>query len=198
MAIHNSAEVTRKLLETPEDIQDFLASSKCTDALVSIGEKYHLHVDQTGKLSDQVVYTVVGLETLYDFKERVIKELGIAEDTANLIIYDLNQNVFGPIRESMLAMVKQKVQAETPSQSPQSFFTPSATTPTNTPTQTPKASPAPTVKITAPSVGQFNKQSSTGAIFNIPKEEVDVKAKASDNVVVIEDKKPLDPYHEQV
>ena len=187
MAIHNSQEVSKKLSETPEDVQDFMSSSKCISSLVAIGEKYNLHVDQTGKLSDQVVYTMIGLENLSDLHGRIIKELGISDDTANLIIYDLNQEVFGPIRESMLAMVKQKVQAETASQNPAMSAPPAMTIGTQS---------AQSSALGAKS-GEAKKYG-TGGVFGVPKSEVDVKAKASDNIKVEPPKIPTDPYHEPV
>ncbi len=166
----------------PDDVRDFYSKEKTAVNIYNIGKKYNLHVDAVGKLGELVGLAIMGLVPLIDFNKELVERTGVAEDTANLIIYDLNQEVFGPIRESMLAMVKQKVQAQTASQNPRPVATqnPVASTPVIPPTANAKQPYSPS------------------SVFGIAKEEVDVKAKASDNIVTEPNKKPLDPYHEQV
>ncbi|MCX6713549.1 MAG: hypothetical protein NTV48_00380 [Candidatus Vogelbacteria bacterium] len=186
----------------PADVQEFYSAEKTSTDIFSIGTKYGLHVDAMGKLGSLVGLAISGLVPLIDFNKELINRTGVAPDTANLIIYDLNQEVFGPIRESMLAMVKQKVQAETARANPamsappaMTMHAPTAgttTPPTKPPTQSPTNSPT-------PGVGQMKPKSyGTGGVFSVPKSEVDVKAKTSDNIIIEPVKIPTDPYHEPV
>jgi len=168
----------------PVDVQEFYSAEETSVNIYNIGTKYGLHVDALGKMGELVGLAITGLVPLIDFNKELISRTGVAPDVANLIIYDLNQEVFGPIREAMLAMVKQKVEAETASRNPK----PSEPTAMNIKTdRAPAISSTPEIKSTNPS-----------NIFSVPKVEVDVKAGVSDNVVVEGDKIRVDPYHEPI
>ncbi|MFA5023290.1 MAG: hypothetical protein WC385_02085 [Candidatus Paceibacterota bacterium] len=172
MTIHNSQEVSERLSQLPESFQDFLASPACVKALISISKKYNLHVDQTGKLSDQAVYTIIGLEKLSDFKTRITNELGIPEDIANLITYDINQQIFSKIRKELEELSR-------------GIKTPAENSPGEQVGQLPKPNPS------APAMFDVKMTSVT----NVPKQEVAVTPQTADNSKVAPTR---DPYHEPI
>lgn len=85
----------------PKSAQEFVTSQEFSDNLIKIGKKYLLHVDQMGNLSELIIYTTVGILPISDFQKNVIKKVGIPEDILNLIIYDINQQVFLPLKQKL-------------------------------------------------------------------------------------------------
>lgn len=79
----------------------FITSKEFSDALMEIGKKHFLHVNQIGNLSELIIYTAVGILPISNFSENIVKKVGVPEDTLNLIIYEINQRIFLPLRKEM-------------------------------------------------------------------------------------------------
>jgi hypothetical protein len=85
----------------PEGLQNIFFSEDFAKSLSTITKKYHLHIDQSGVLSEQVSAVILGLIKINNFNHELRQSLGISEDETNLIIYDLNQLLFSKIRKTI-------------------------------------------------------------------------------------------------
>jgi len=85
----------------PENIQAVLDSKETAIIISKIGKKYALHIDQLGKLAIVVRAVLSGLVSRQDFLSQVKEETGLSEDQLNLVVYDLNQEIFSKIREEL-------------------------------------------------------------------------------------------------
>lgn len=94
-------KIEEKMKNLPEDIKKAIFSNDTAMALQRIGDRYSLHIDQIGKLVEETGLVMVGLKPSNSFADNLVEELGVEKDTVNLIINDINQEVFGQIRESL-------------------------------------------------------------------------------------------------
>lgn len=85
----------------PERIRDFMETDETIEKILNIGKKYRLHIDQLNGLSQEVGYILHNIEPASNFNRNLIKYLGLSEDVANLITYDLNQEIFSQIRREL-------------------------------------------------------------------------------------------------
>lgn len=85
----------------PEEVKEFMESEETIKKILDVGKKYQLHMDQINGLSSEVGYVLHGIEKSTDFVGNLTKYVGISEDVANLITYDLNQEIFSKIREEL-------------------------------------------------------------------------------------------------
>ena len=85
-------------------VKDFMESEETIDNILKIGGKYNLHIDQLNILNEEVSSILHGLEKLSTFHSNLRKYLGVSEDIANLITYDLNQDIFSKIRKELEKM----------------------------------------------------------------------------------------------
>jgi len=85
--------------QVPPELQDAFISVDNFDVIQEIGKGAGLHIDQVGRLSEEVGLVILGFVHPKDFRERIKEKIGISDDEANLIVYELNQKIFGQIRE---------------------------------------------------------------------------------------------------
>lgn len=81
----------------PRPIRDFLIDEEFNTIIQDVGHKYQLHVDTMGVLSEIVTQMLLGLLNPVLALDNM-KNSGVPLDTARLIITDLNQKVFIPLR----------------------------------------------------------------------------------------------------
>jgi hypothetical protein len=60
---------------------------------------FHLHIDQAGKLSDEIGLVYFGINKIEGFSQRLVSNLHIDQTTANKITDEVNNKLFLPIRE---------------------------------------------------------------------------------------------------
>ncbi len=99
-------QFNQALKRLPQSAQDFISSKEFNDDLVEVSKKYLLHVNQMGKLSEVIIFTAVGILPTSDFQRNVVKEVGVSGDILNLMIYDINQKIFLPLKKEMYAPPK--------------------------------------------------------------------------------------------
>ena len=92
----------------PEHIRSVMFSEQRIDATKKIQERYQLHIDQLGKLIDEIGYVFVGLEKSTDFTKNIKESLGLEQPTAEQVATDCNNEIFAKIRESLKQMEENK------------------------------------------------------------------------------------------
>ena len=139
----------------PENLQQVFDAEETSIALVNIGKKYNLHVDQLGQLTSLVHYVLLGFLAPQNFVRELKNSVGVSEDIANLITYDLNQKILIQIRQELEELSQNQGQPV-------------------------KTASAPTIsQNTAPAV--FNEKMQ--GVANVPKQEVAVTPQTEDNKV---------------
>lgn len=103
-------EVERRFQALPQDVQQAIYSANTNSALLAIGQKHQLHIDQLSTLEAQILFFVVGLIEPADFAKKLENRLGVNEETAKKISQDVDSEITGKIRASLK---KPPVQAET-------------------------------------------------------------------------------------
>ena len=88
----------------PEEIQDVMASMNSTYTIRTIGQKYGLHIDKIGELSDEIGLTMLGLTKSDDFLSHLKNRLQLDQATAEQITREVNGQIFLPIRESLMKL----------------------------------------------------------------------------------------------
>jgi len=92
----------------PLEIKDVVAATSTTEHLWKIGQKHNLHIDKIGVMTDLAFDVMMGIVASRNFVAELQKELGIdALDAANLA-RDIDENVFHPIKESMVKLYGDK------------------------------------------------------------------------------------------
>jgi len=100
----------------PPKIQALMGSASTIDNIIAIGKKYGLHIDQLNILSEEVSLILYGIEKPANFNANLRKYLGVSEDVANLITYDINQQVLAPIKEEIKELYSPLTDKKTPTQ----------------------------------------------------------------------------------
>ncbi len=96
-------EMFRKL---PQDVKEAYESIEYSKMLEDIEKKFHLHVDQTDKLNDEIFRLMVGLIHPEEFTVKVQKGIAVPSETAKQIAGEVNQKIFHPIRASLMKIHK--------------------------------------------------------------------------------------------
>lgn len=92
----------------PEHLRNVMFSEQRMAATKKIQEKYRLHVDQLGRLIEEIGYVFVGLEPSANFAKNLEESLKIDGTTAENIAREVNQEIFLKIRESLKQMEENK------------------------------------------------------------------------------------------
>jgi len=94
-------KLTEQFKSIPEDVRLAISSVRVADALQQIGEKHNLHIDKVGMLFDETGAVMLGLTHPSDYIKNLTKNLGVDGDMAKSIAFDVNEQIFRPIRESL-------------------------------------------------------------------------------------------------
>ncbi len=173
----NKQEIGKKFDTLPEKLKSVIANLDMGAITDELRKKYNLHVDQLGRIAEEITLAMVGLTKVTDFSQKIKDKTGLAQDIVNLIIYDLNQQIFSKIRRELEELSRERaepVKETEQKQIPPEKIEGSATTP---------ASPGPSA------TQVFDNKMKT--IANVPKQEVAVTPQTGDN-------KTRDPYREPI
>ncbi len=172
-------QVYERYAQLPEAVKDAVFAEATADKMLEIATKYGLLVTAVGALAELTGYVMVGLLHPNDFVKELASELSVPEEKARAIAEDVNQHIFKPIREHLMAL--HKITEETASPTPlKKTFVPTF----SAPMIFPKKDAAPTVVLDPrnelPSPTPPTPQDTKGPIFRPPTYDV------------------ADPYHEPV
>ncbi|MDQ5958054.1 MAG: hypothetical protein QG665_400 [Patescibacteria group bacterium] len=98
---YSSQELQSKLHVLPEPLQDAILSIDTSEVIKVIGQKHKLHIDQVGKLGEEVLYAMLGLTKPISFIDELEKGLNVSTEVAEQITADLNAKIFIPVVESL-------------------------------------------------------------------------------------------------
>lgn len=94
-------QIENRLNSLPADIQEAMSKVDTTTAILNVGKKNGLHVDQMGELLYCVGLVMLGLEHSQRFADIIIEKVGVSPEQAEVITADINNEVFLKLRESV-------------------------------------------------------------------------------------------------
>lgn len=98
---YTKEQLRERYRKIPDELQEAFDSIETVQAIQTIGKKYNLHIDQLGKISDEIGLVILGLSKPKDFTLNIKNKAGIPEDMANLVTYDVNQTIIVKIRNAL-------------------------------------------------------------------------------------------------
>ena len=84
-----------------EGVRETIHSVATSDKTLSIGRKNDLHIDQIGKLAEEVDYLLLGLTKREEFVSTLVRELGVSDDVARAVAKDVNSEILENIRTAL-------------------------------------------------------------------------------------------------
>lgn len=117
----NKEILNKKLNEASDDVRNAVMSENTMNVLSDIAKEFNLHIDQAGILEEEVLYTILGIQTSEEFIKRISREFNLSRIVAQDIASEVNEKVSGFIRN--------EIQNKTnPTQTPQPDQNPSRET----------------------------------------------------------------------
>ncbi len=104
-------QIQARLAELPLDVRQAVESAGLDSHVQTIGNKHQLHIDQTGKLQNETLLVMLGFTSTSDFVGNLAAHVGVPAEKASAIAADINNEIFGPIRESL-----KKISGQAPAQ----------------------------------------------------------------------------------
>lgn len=97
----NSSRIEKQFASLPVDLQNSIRSSNIEKYVAKLAFKHSLHIDQTGKLHQEVLFFLLGLVTPDEFVTDIVRDLSIERTTAESIARDADILIFAPVRNSL-------------------------------------------------------------------------------------------------
>lgn len=90
----------------PSDLREAIFSEENADKIQEISKKYSLYVDKMGELAEESGLVMLGFTHPKDFIKNLSERLGVDAEKAKEIAKDVNEQIFGPVRESLKKLHK--------------------------------------------------------------------------------------------
>jgi hypothetical protein len=98
---YTNEPLEQMLASLPEDIKGVLFGFDTGAKIRDIGSKYSLHLDKSAILVDETNLVMFGITQPKDFLRIIESKLEVTHDIAEMIVHDINEQIFGSIRESL-------------------------------------------------------------------------------------------------
>jgi len=205
---YTKEQLFQKYLAIPDDVKDAMDSIELIDTLDDITSKYKLHIDQRGKLANEVGLFLLGATRSTDFLSHIQTCTGLPVETAGEIVKELNTKIFFPIRESLEKINNGGAASYRPEQATKvENFSPAGNVSRGNIQK--NEGPLPTPGNNAIIVGNVSPHNDDsgdkklfdekmGKLFRLPKEELELGSTNTDLPGDGDPKKTADPYHEAI
>ncbi|OGG72615.1 hypothetical protein A3A38_03200 [Candidatus Kaiserbacteria bacterium RIFCSPLOWO2_01_FULL_53_17] len=94
-------QVQQRFQQLPKVVQDAITSTDVERRLRKLADTQKLHVDQWESLENEVMLTLLGIETVESFEKNITSEVGVTSDVAHILAENINTIVFEPIRQEL-------------------------------------------------------------------------------------------------
>jgi len=85
----------------PEVVRNAITSADVQKQLRAVSDNHQLHIDQWGKLENEVMLTLLGFEEPVNLPSNLQSEVGVTAEIAESLAKDINKIVFEPIRQEL-------------------------------------------------------------------------------------------------
>ncbi len=110
----------------PNEIRAAILATDLQEKLRAMARSRSLRVDEAGIVENETMLVLLGLEHPNDYVSNLERELHVSRDVAETIAKDVNENVFMPVHDAIIALHKKDAVPATDTPSPR------AETPTKT------------------------------------------------------------------
>ncbi len=93
----------------PEQLKEALFSAKVTDEIYTICKKNNLNNSQISQIAESIGYVFLGLLSLKEFKNSLIKEVKLTQETSENIYNQINDYIFFPLKGLLEKMYNTKI-----------------------------------------------------------------------------------------
>jgi len=128
MQEYSKEEFRSVFKKLPSVIQDTVIAPETAEQADLIGTKFNLHIDEKGKLADELGLMLMGLRSPQDFSQALKTKIGVSDDVARQIVGEVNTQIFIPLREKMesegikpVSVPRQETPAPAPNATPNVF-----------------------------------------------------------------------------
>src|SRR3989344_7157766 len=91
-----------KVKDLPKVLQDAYYSIDTEDAVITIGQRNGLHLDQVADLHDLVSLVFLSSIKPQNFSKEVAKQVGTPQDKADIITAEINTQIFQPVHDELM------------------------------------------------------------------------------------------------
>jgi hypothetical protein len=88
----------------PQEVRNVVVSMDTTNHLWKIGEKHNLQIDKVGMMHDISMDTMMGIVSTKDFVKELTESLNLSSLEASNLARDIDENVFRPIKQTMISL----------------------------------------------------------------------------------------------
>jgi len=106
----------------PEDIKVAIDSADSSEIMLELRKRHSLTIEQMGYIADETGFALLGLTHPRDFVGNIKSKLGVDESVAQDITKEINEQIFAPIKDSLMGLHSQaKVSTVTPTEKVESI-----------------------------------------------------------------------------
>ena len=96
-----SAVLKERFAQLPKVVQNAITSADVQKHLRELANKNKLHLDQWGKLENEVMMTLFGVTPVDELLPNIKKHVGVSDEMATQLANEISKIVFEPIREEL-------------------------------------------------------------------------------------------------
>ncbi len=115
-SISTNQELEERFWQIPEDLQGVVIDEKIRRSIDDLARKNGVNEALVWLLSHAVFDILMAVEPIKGFAQRIVDQLGVAPATAQKIADEINENIFRPVRQSLIKIheIPPSEQAEIP------------------------------------------------------------------------------------
>src|SRR4051812_25965376 len=95
------AQLKERFSALPEVVRNAITSADVQKQLRAVSDTHQLHIDQWGKLENEVMLTLLGSQNPVDLPSNIQSEVGVPSEVAQSLATDTGTIVSEPIREEL-------------------------------------------------------------------------------------------------
>jgi hypothetical protein len=95
------AQLDERFKALPPVVRNAITSADVQKQLRAVADQHKLHLDQWGKLENEVMLTLLGFADAAKFPENIRSEVGVSAEEASLLANEISTIVFEPIRQEL-------------------------------------------------------------------------------------------------
>ncbi|MFH1402074.1 MAG: hypothetical protein ABIG87_00425 [Patescibacteria group bacterium] len=94
-------KLEEKYREIPDDVREAISSSAMNEKLLQLTNKYRLQFDEAEELTKEIGFVMLGLKPTKNFVKNIQNVSGLSYEKSKQMAEDINNEIFGEIRESL-------------------------------------------------------------------------------------------------
>jgi hypothetical protein len=97
-------QIAQRAATLPKEVRDAIANGNLPEKIATLGRKYSLMIDKLDILDTEISLVILGLTRPDKLDEALITHVGMDKEKAYAMVEDINKDILGPIRETLMGM----------------------------------------------------------------------------------------------